>query len=113
MNKWDTQWMEMMVANGLEVKTGIRYMDDIRAFMDAICEGWRWWNGTLCYCQAWETEDVQAGLSSTARTAKVVLDMMNDVMSFLEFTTEIEDDFLDKKLPTLGESLDLRWNYRI
>ena len=28
MNKWDTQWMEMSVANGLEVKTGIRYMDD-------------------------------------------------------------------------------------
>ena len=108
MNKWDTQWMEMMVTNGLEVKTGIRYMDDIRVFMEAIREGWRWWNGALCYCKAWKEEDLQEGLSRTARTAKVVLGMMNDVMTFLDFTTEIEDDFADRKLPTLDVKVWIR-----
>ena len=52
-NTWDTKWMEMMTNNNLTVITGIRYMDDIRAFLHAIRAGWRVWDGILCYCR-WE-----------------------------------------------------------
>ena len=50
-------------------------------------------------------EDLEKGLSSTARTAKVVLDIMNSVMEFLTFTVEIADDFADVKLPTLDVNI--------
>ena len=36
MNTWDIRWLEMMATNRLEILTGIRYMDDICAFMYAI-----------------------------------------------------------------------------
>jgi hypothetical protein len=36
MNTWETKWMEMMTDNNLRIITGIRYMDDIRAFLHAI-----------------------------------------------------------------------------
>ena len=43
MNTRDTKGMEMMTNNNLTVITGIRYMDDIRAFLRAIRAGWRLW----------------------------------------------------------------------
>jgi hypothetical protein len=80
MNKWDTKWMELMEENELEVKTGVRYMDDIRAFMNSICEGWRWWKGTLCYCEAWRDEDLAEGLTNTG------LEMVSLNVSFMKST---------------------------
>ena len=44
---------------------------------------------------------MEAGLSPTKRTATVLLDSMNSVMSFLKFTQEIGEDFQDGKLPSL------------
>ena len=41
MNTRDTRWMELMTTSQLEILTGIRYMDDIRAFLYEIREGWR------------------------------------------------------------------------
>ena len=42
MNKRDQRWLEVMEENCLDVKTWIRYMDNI---LLAIREGWRWWKG--------------------------------------------------------------------
>ena len=105
MNKWDAKWLERMDENLLEVLTGVRYMDDICAFMTAIKAGWRWHEGQLCYCEAWRLEDLESGLSSTARTAKVVADIMNSIMEFLRFNIEICDDFPVLKLPTLDTKI--------
>ena len=44
---------------------------------------------------------MKAGLSPTKRTANALIASMNDVMSFLHFTQEIGEDFLDRKLPSL------------
>jgi hypothetical protein len=101
MNTWDTRWLEEMTTNKLEILTGIRYMDDIRAFLFGIREGWRWWEGRLCYCEEWRQEDQRDGKSATRRTADIILAIMNTIMPFLEFTMEIHEDFLEMKLPTL------------
>ena len=63
--------------------------------------GWRWVEGSLCYTEAWEMEDKQSGDSATRRTAKVLVAMMNDVFDFMNFTTEIGEDFPDGKVPSL------------
>ena len=51
MNTWDTRWLEEMTNNKLEILTGVRYVDDIRAFLKAIREGLRWLEERLCYCE--------------------------------------------------------------
>ena len=55
----------------------------------------------LSYCEIWRQEDEAAGTSSTTRTARILVDVMNSMMSFLNFTLEVGDDFQDGKLPTL------------
>jgi hypothetical protein len=101
MNTWDTRWLEKMESNGIKIKTGVRYMDDIRILLYALRAGWRWWEGSLCYCEVWRLEDESTGTSSTIRTARILVDIMNSMMSFLNFTMEVGDDFEDGKLPTL------------
>ena len=108
MNAWDSGWLEVMEQNGLRIKTGVRYMDDIRIFANAIKEGWRWWDGKLCFCEEWKQEDQKAGTSSTTRTARVMVDIMSSIWEFLNFTVEVEDDFADKKLPTLDVRIWVR-----
>ena len=88
MNTWDTKWLEVMTDNNLEVLTGIRYMDDIRSFLKAIREGWRWWEGRLCWTEQWKQEDQKAGKTASRRTAEILLDIMNSIMTFLRFTLE-------------------------
>ena len=72
MNAWDSGWLELMEQSGLRIKTGVRYMDDIRIFANAIKEG----------------EDG----GSTARTARVMVDIMTSIWEFFNFTVEVEDD---------------------
>ena len=108
MNTWDTEWMERMAENNIAIITGVRYMDDICAFLYAIREGWRLWEGRLCYCEEWRKEDMKAGKSATRRTAEIILQLMNQIMPSLKFTMEIGEDFVDLKLPTLDVRIWVR-----
>ena len=101
MNMWDRKFQDILVENNIEMKTGCRYMDDVRIFLLAIKEGWRWWDGRLCYSEDWKQEDIKAGKSNTRRTGELLLEIMNSVMPFLRFTLEIGEDFDLDRLPTL------------
>ena len=105
MSEWDARWVELMNYNNVELKGKSRYMDDIRNFMYALKAGWRWFDGELCYTETWRKEDMEAGLSPTKRTANVMIDSMNSIMSFLKFTQEIGEDFQDGKLPSLDTKI--------
>ena len=105
MNAWDAKWMEMVSANNIRVLKNNRYMDDIRSFLKALREGWRWYDGHLCHTNEWEAEDIKSETSPTARTARVLVGMMNDIYSFLNFTTELGEHFPDKKLPSLDTNV--------
>ena len=59
MNAWDVKWKTMLYTNNIRLDSGSRYMDDIRAFLDTIREGWRWWEGSLAYCEAWRMMKIQ------------------------------------------------------
>ena len=48
-----------------------RYMDDIRAFLKALREVWRWRDGDLCYKKTWELEDKKSGTSASRRSANI------------------------------------------
>ena len=105
MNYWDSKWMETMRENNVRIRAGDRYMDDIRAFLNSIKEGWRWHEGHLCWTETWKNEDQKAGESGTRRTSNVLIPSMNSVLSFLNFTSEIHEDFEDNKLPSLDTNI--------
>jgi hypothetical protein len=48
-----------------------------------------------------ETGGPRGWKTASRRTAEILLDIMNSIMTFLRFTLEIGEDFEDKKLPTL------------
>ena len=68
-----------------------RYMDDSRMLLPPIKPGWRADEQGIRYCKAWEKEDME--LSGAEATRRVLLETMNGVESFLNFTGEIGEDF--------------------
>ena len=67
--------------------------------------------GRLQYCLRWENED--SDLTPTERTRRVVEKSMNEVESFLRFTTESSEDFEDGWLATLDTSLRVEPNNKV
>ena len=84
---WDVQLQILLKRNNIHLDEGGRYMDDIRLFLDAVQEGWRWDMDGLYYCEEWRMEDELSGDSHTKRTAKVVGGMMNSLSEFLTLKT--------------------------
>ena len=56
--------MELCKENNIRIGKSNRYMDDIRAFLKALREGWRWMEGGFCYTKAWEQEGKGSGVSA-------------------------------------------------
>ena len=101
MQIFDVKWGAALERAGLTVHLMSRYMDDCRTFLPPVRPGWRWEEGRLMYCLRWE----DCGLTPIERTKRVIEKSMNEVESFLKFTTESSEDFEDGWLATLDTSL--------
>ena len=55
--------------------------------------------GYICNTEGWKQEDLKAGRSGTRRTSDALIQSMNSVMRFLNFTSE------DNKLPSLDTTV--------
>ena len=109
----DSRWIELCNRNNIKIGKSNRYMDDIRAFLKALKEGWRWRDGDLCYTKAWELEDKKSGISASRRSANILVGMMNNIFPFLSFTIELGEDFPDGKLPSLDTKVWVMDGWRI
>ena len=103
MNTWDLLWTRRMMELNLRKEVYTRYMDDGRALIHPIRPGWRFKDGQVLFCKAWEAEDQQ--LTTTCRTMRVLEGTMKDLLPGLEMTMETNEDFDGKWLPTLDVSL--------
>ena len=56
----------------------------------------------MCHTEGLEQEDK---LSSSRRSAKVLIAMMYDMFPFLRFSIELGEDFPDRKLPSLDTKI--------
>ena len=104
MNIWDRLWERMLTNMNIQLEDLRRYMDDGRVFIHPIRRGWRWWEGKICYSKAWAREDEE--LSKLVVMRRLLEGSMQNVLDFLKFTTETEEDFPTGWLPTLD--LELR-----
>ena len=98
---WDGKLLEKLKQNNVRLDEGARYMDDIRAILSGLREGWRWVEDGLYYCKEWEQEDRLLGETPTQRSSRILKGIMNSILTFLNLTMEIGDDFNDQKFPTL------------
>ena len=105
MQIFDIKWKSILADMRIETWLIKRYMDDTRTCLPPIKPGWRIQDGSLCYSVKWECEDVEAGVTSTERTKRVLLQSMNMVEDYLSFTAETGEEFEGGWLPTLDMNL--------
>ena len=93
---------------GIKVEDAAKYMDDLRVFLFPLREGWRWIGSELCWTEDWEREHLTSGSSALERTCELIRQSLNLIYPFLNFTIESEEDFPDRRLPTLDFKLWVR-----
>ena len=103
MGEWDLALSNIMKANKMLIWLICRYVDDVTVLMTALRKGTRWdkKQQRLAYCKQWEAMDRREGLPDSTRTMMVVKDIMNSIFRNIQVTTEVPENFQDRKLPVL------------
>ena len=78
---WATALLETLINSNVSLEEIFAYVDDLRVVMRALIEGTRYFRGckTLYYCAEQELEDRQNKESDNRRTAKIMLDVFNNI----------------------------------
>ena len=110
MKEFDNLWLKVAKDNNINIWLNRRYVDDMRNMLSGIEKGWRWSKHESCfvYKQEWYDEDKNLNKTNEIHTTKVLLDAMNDIMPFLNLTSECSHDFIDGRLPTLDCSIFIK-----
>ena len=74
----------------------------MKAALHPFRHGWRWQVGSIMFCERWAEEDKTT--SAIEITRRIIHASMNGIESFLEITTETEEEF-DGWLPTLDTNI--------
>ena len=100
MQCFDNLWVELLIDNNVSLLSYMRYVDDSRNFIKGLRKGVRWINNKFFYHDS-ETLDIIENIPDDARNTGLLLQAMNSIMSFLNFTGESPSDYADGRLPTL------------
>ena len=96
---WDVKWAKIQTAFGLVVQLMFRYMDDIRVYLHPIRACWEWTG------MGWMKKDPDSTeISEEKRTEwskEQIKSSFEGIFGFLKFTTEDQEEFNNKMLPTL------------
>ena len=79
------------------------FVDDCRYVTSSLAPGVRWSNEkkSFIFREDWKKEDLDNNESNQQRTSKELCNAMNSIYSNTKFTIETEEDFPNKRLPTL------------
>ena len=58
--------------------------------------------GVIEYSEKWERENMENGVTKKENTRREVQKLMNSINEDLRFTTEVEEEFENGRLPTLS-----------
>ena len=81
MGCYDQRLKSLLEEMEVKIETAFRYMDDLRHILPSIKLGWRWSKGKLIFRKCWEEEERELGMSKEAKTASVMLDIQNSILS--------------------------------
>ena len=102
MQQWRDEMKEILKKSEMKELLNKIYVDDNRAIIQKLKHGVRFNESKKIfeYDSRWEKED--ESLSIEELTVREVLKAMNNINSDLRFTVETENDFDNKRLPTLS-----------
>ena len=106
MQDWGEEYMKVLEEAKLIFTLFKIYVDDVRQVSTVLREGTRFdmVSRRMIWKEEFAKEDEEKrkdGESLDARMVRVLLPVMNSINTDLEFTTELREDFQDRKLPTL------------
>ena len=107
MDDWGKQYTAILLQSGLRVWWIRGYVDDGRQATSRMQMGMRYIKEMRLFQvteegkQEDEEKKRELGETDSQRMARVCLPCMNDISEDLVFTVECEDDFPEKRLPTL------------
>ena len=104
----DKTWAATQNLWSLVVAIYIRYIDDLRLLLYPINKGWSWGKGGWVY-----DANVMDDRDAMTRTKEEIAKTFNDVIKFIEYTTECEGDFHNNFLPTLDFQTQVQEDGRI
>ena len=107
---WAEKYEDILVNSGLEVELLAGYVDDGRQGTTTLAPGMRYDKNKNKFVHSeegleYDKKQQELGETRNQRMARVCKEAMNSINKDLEFTVECEDDFPDKKLPTLDFKL--------
>ena len=95
---WDTRWAREQYNLGLSTLLFIRYVDDLRIYLNTINRGWFWEDEQWIFDAERGEKDER---TPEARTREEINKSFNGIFDCLNFTTETQNDFQQGTLPTL------------
>ena len=115
MAEWGERMLKIMKDNSITVWLAACYVDDVRFLTSVLERGVRWDHQERKYVKRddWQEEDRIENLSDEQRTARELKKAMNSIFPNIQFTTEIPEDFPDRRLPTLDCSCWLEDNSKV
>ena len=93
---WDSLWASIQSGCGFKVNLFMRYIDDLRLYLKPIARGWMW--GEKGWYFNKDSDDLR---DEETRTKEELQKSFDSILSFLNFTTEGQQDFDTGYLPTL------------
>ena len=106
MTEWGEKYLEILDKAGIRTTLLKIYVDDVRQVSTLIRRGMRYSNKSKDWQWSREAEledekKMEEGESKDARMARILQPAMNGINTDLVFTTELQEDFEDYKIPTL------------
>ena len=105
MDEWERRFLKLAKENGIELFMFSKYVDDINMILEELKLGMRWDGQKIVWTVEAEQEDKQNNHPGDQRTMKVMADMSNSIISFLNFIPEVGSSQTDLKLPMLDIKL--------
>ena len=104
MQDWHENFVMRLKQSKLFEKLGGLYVDDGRNMYEVFEYGTRFipQTGTLETSEKWRKEDMDSNRCQKELTRTEIEKLMNDINEDLKFTTEIEEEFDNRRLPTLS-----------
>ena len=103
MVNWSVQVKQILVENHIKIWLASGYIDDMRFLTNAIEYGVRWCpiEKKMVYKEEWEKEEKEKGYSVQMKTSEEIRGVMNSIYKDIQFTSEVEEDFSNNRIPTL------------
>ena len=104
MQDWHENFTMRLKQSKIFERLGGLYVDDGRNMLEVFEHGTRFVQetGTLEIMEKWRIEDEKSNRNRKELTRTETQKLMNDINEDLNFTTETEEDFENRRLPTLS-----------